>query len=121
MKRPPNLLAIGCALYLLLEVWLLASQPSATVAIRFAITVTLFFFVLRGSRAAGIVWAICNLLAGLFSGYIVITYASSHPSFAGWFALAGVVAFANSAYLIFNPSVRSFQAKPVAAFPHDER
>lgn len=115
MKRPPNLLLSGCILYLLLEIWLLAREPSTTVAVRFMLTLILFFFVLRGSRTAGVIWGICNLLGALAAGYFAFALAKSSAVVAMLFALGALLTLANAAYLFFSSNVRSFQAKHMVA------
>lgn len=118
IQNPPRLMLIGCVIYLLIEIINLALVPSITAAVRFCITVLLFFFVLKGSRTAGVIWGICNLLGALMAGvFAIIIIIGVTPMvvtlgdtiFTILFPIVPILLAANAAYLFFNKKVRAFQ------------
>ena len=107
MKRAPLPLSITAIAYVAFEAWTLFSEPSATVAVRFVLTLVLFYFVLRGSRAAGFVLAACSAGAALVSAYAVAKFPMPYSI---WFGVAGLVCAALTTYVLFSPAVRKFQS-----------
>jgi hypothetical protein len=65
-RRPPLLLVTIVALYLLLEVVLLVTQPEPAKAVRLLIAGVLGFFMLRGSSVAIFIWAALSVLAAIY-------------------------------------------------------
>ena len=113
MKRmPPFLLSAPCIAYVLYELSLLVAQPTATIAVRLTLALVLFYFVLRGSRGAGILWGTLCLVGGLMAMYGAIAFPTVRGNGAEWLAFFGVILLANAAYLYFSPAVRKFQAGP---------
>ena len=107
--RPPLLLAVPLIISLAYEVWWLVTQPSGVIAGHFALNALLTFFVLRGSRAAGIIWAILSFLSGLLFVFVAVKVAPAGPNNPLWYWALAVLLFANAAYVVFSPSVRAFQ------------
>ena len=108
-SRPPLLLAIPLIITLAFEAWWLVTQPSAVIAGQFALYAVVAIFVLRGSRRAGIIWAILSFLGGLLFVFVAVRVAPGGPNNPLWYWALAVLLFANAAYVVFSRSVRAFQ------------
>ena len=107
--RPPLLLAVPLVITLAFELWWLVTQPSVVTAGHSALYALLAFFVLRGSRTAGIIWALLSFLGGLLFVFVAVQVAPAGPNNPLWYWALAVLLLANAAYVVFNPSVRAFQ------------
>lgn len=106
-KRPPLPLIITAVAYLGFEVWTLYTEHTVTVATRLALSLILFYFVLRGSRAAGLVLAVLCIATAL----VCVWGITVAPQLLGLFAVSGILALCLAAYLFFSPTVRAFQQR----------
>ncbi|MFT3761255.1 MAG: hypothetical protein QM761_01315 [Pseudoxanthomonas sp.] len=101
------IISIGYLAYL---IWQLATGAPAAVWIRFFLAAILVFFLLRGSRVAGVIWLVCNLLGALVAVAAMFRHAQSNTSAAMAFAVIAAGLVAHCGYLFFSPSVRRFQS-----------
>jgi hypothetical protein len=114
MTKAPLSLWLIAITYIALEVWTFSQGPSLAVATRTAISLVLFYFLLRGSRAAGYILALCMAGAALICFYAVVVFSAPASII---FGVAGVVLSGLASYVIFSPTVRAFQASAVAQPP----
>ncbi|UHQ19190.1 hypothetical protein LVB87_13515 [Lysobacter sp. KIS68-7] len=110
MKKPPFPLAAVAIAYLGLEIWLLARGAEAAVWVRFALSLWLVVFLLRGSRIAGGIWLVCNLLSALYTAVATFRVIQTDVTAAGLFAVLTAAILAHCVYLFFSPAVRRFQS-----------
>jgi len=101
------LISIGYLAYL---IWQLATDATPAVWVRFLLATLLVFFLLRGSRVAGIIWFICNLLAALITAAATFRFAQSDLTAAATFAAITAVLLTHCGYLFFSPAVKQFQS-----------
>ena len=114
MKKPPFPLAAVAIAYLGLLAWQLVHDAEAAVWVRFALSLWLVVFLLRGSWIAGGIWLICNLFAAVYSAVATFGFVQTNVTAAGLFALLTAALFAHCGYLFFSPTVRRFQASDSA-------
>jgi hypothetical protein len=106
MKKAPLSLWLIAISYLALEVWTFFNEPSVDVVVRLILSIVLLYFLLKGSRIAGYIFAACCFGAGLI-GFYAATVLTSPLSFL--FGSIGAGCFALSGYILFSPSIRAFQ------------
>jgi hypothetical protein len=112
LRRPPMPLLVGCGLYALIEIALAIWAPSGSGWVRIAITLVLFYFLLRSNRVATMLWAICNLLAAIAAAYYTSIFFQQVPIAAIGFTIFGLLLALNFAYLVFNRKLREFNRGP---------
>ncbi|SDU91394.1 hypothetical protein [Pseudomonas mucidolens] len=114
MKNRPPLPIVAVAIaYFFYLVWQMVTEFMPVTAGRFAVSVALFFFVFRGSRAAGNTLAfLCAVSAVML---LVSTVASIKENVKEAIALTvfAVSLLAFAAYVFFSPKVRAFQRNAV--------
>ena len=113
--KPPVLLILVVVAYLAYLAFLLITGFTPIVAGRFALSVLLFFFVLRGSRTAGNVLALLSTISAIVLLIAALATFSTNYLAAVVFAIIAALLLAFSAYLFFSPSVRAFQGRTIAA------
>jgi len=115
MKRPPLLLALFAIAYLAFIAWQIYAAYQPVILGRLGVTLVLFFFVFRGSRAAGNILAIlCSITALVLLVAAIATFNANTISAVLLSITAGFL-LAFSAYLFFSPAVRTFQGKALPA------
>lgn len=119
MKKPPLALLLVSVAYLGYLAILLVLDFAPVVAGRLVLSAILIFFVLRGSRIAGNIFAVlCGLSALVLLVAAVAIFSTNTKSAVIFVLVAGLLAtFAG--YLFFNTAVRAFQSKlpPLPAGP----
>lgn len=111
MKKPPIALVISAVAYLGYLGVQLALDFTPVIAGRLAVSVILFFFVLRGSRIAGNILAVlCGLSALVLLVAAIATFSANAMEAIAFTVIAGLLALF-AGYLFFSPAVRSFQGK----------
>ena len=111
MKKTPMAIVIAAVAYLGYLAVQLALDFTPVIAGRLAISVILFFFVLRGSRIAGNILAVlCGLSALVLSAAAIARYSANAAEAITFTVIAGLLA-AFAGYLFFSPAVRTFQGK----------
>ena len=113
--RPPILLTVAVLAYLAYLGFMLIVDFTPTIAGRFALSVLLIFFVLRGSRIAGNILAIlCALSALILLVAAVATIVSATTAAIAFTVIAGLL-IAFCFYLFRSPAIRAFQTKAAEA------
>ena len=93
-RRPPLLLIAIIALYLLLEIALLVTQPEHAKAVRLLVAGVIGFFMLRGSSLAIFIWASLSVLTAIYGIAWIFKTIHTNPQTAvvsGLFAVLALV------------------------------
>ena len=114
-SRPPLLLTVAVLAYLAYLGFMLSVDFSPTIAVRFALSALLIFFVLRGSRIAGNILAILCALSALVLLVAAVATITSAAAAAIAFTLIAGLLLAFCVYLLRSPAVRAFQTKAMEA------
>jgi hypothetical protein len=114
-NKPPVLLILVAVAYLGYLGWLAIAAFTPVVAVRLALSVALFFFVLRGSRVAGNILSVLSALSALLLLVAAFNTFAANVTTAVLFMVAAGLLSAFSAYLFLSPTVRTFQGKVIGA------
>jgi hypothetical protein len=109
-RRSPLLLVAIVALYLLLEIVLLVTQPEPAKVFRLLIAGVLGFFMLRGSSVAIFIWVALSVLAAIYGFVWVFKTIHTNSLTAIASGLFATLALAQALYLMLSRSVRAHVA-----------
>ncbi|WP_454846095.1 hypothetical protein [Pseudomonas farris] len=116
-KRPPLLIVAVAGAYFLYLAWRLVTDFMPVTAGRFVISIVLFFFVFRGSRAAGNILAFLSALTALLLLVAAVSSFSANVKGAVVFTAFAGLLLAFAAYVFLSPKVLAFQRSARSAAP----
>ena len=114
-KNAPLPLIVILAIYLPVELALTITSRNWLSLLIIALVVVLFFFAVRGSRIASIIWGIISMLGALGTAHMAIQHMRLEPNVALAMALYCVFFLASAGYLFFSPGLRRFYARPTGS------